>query len=190
MVQPGDARTAPAGPLGRRGRGNIVGELRQSAKVMRADEAVTLVGGNGERLQLAIDGYQFPTITSGGWDANWVMVSGCVDHPRGGWKFRDPCLTTLELRQVAEWLETAHAGGMDQDVLEFTEPNLRFACAPSAVPCIAVRLSHESAPRWLLEEQRYAGVVLNFPAPMNDFSEAAHRVRAYLGRWPERGDRT
>ena len=71
--------------------------------VIRADE-MTLHGERGGTFRLSIDGYQFPETTDDRWDANWLFVRGHVQDPQGEWTFRDPCLTTFEVQELAEGL--------------------------------------------------------------------------------------
>jgi hypothetical protein len=138
----------------------------------------------GGTMELAIDGYQFPK-SCGYWDANWLVVRGTVVHPHGSWTFRDPCLTTFELEQLAEWFEGVADRKVDADSGYFTEPNLHFEFAAAPVPGVRVRFAYESAPPWLKErEERFDGAAILFPLELNDPSAAARSLRALLAGVP------
>ena len=142
--------------------------------------------GQGTTLELAIDGYQFPE-SGEYWDANWLVVRGEVEHPRGSWRFRDPCLTTFELEQLAAWFDRVAAGEADPDSGYFTEPNLHFEYATTPHPAIDVKLAYESAPPWLTErEERFDGAVVTFPVRFNDPGVASRSLRALVDRYPVR----
>lgn len=146
-----------------------------------------LVGDKGTSLELSLEGYQFPDIGSGGWDANWLIVRGEVEHPRGSWVFRDPSLTTFEVKALASWFSGV-ASGEASSTLSFTEPNLEFRLLVGAEASVAVRLGYESAPPWLTrQEPRSQGITLVFPKARNDFQVAAQAVLDQLAMYPPRG---
>lgn len=139
----------------------------------------------GVSLEIGIAGYQFPQATEY-WDANWLMVSGTLTHPRGAWAFVDPCLTTSELDELASWLDRVARGTPDQPCIHFMEPCLEFCCAKEPDSAIEVRLAHECAPPWLGSEERGEDVVLRFPLAMNDPGPLARVAREFLKQFPLR----
>ena len=142
--------------------------------------------GQGATLELGVDGYQFPE-SDEYWDANWLVVRGQVEHPRGSWTFHDPCLTTFELEQLAVWFDGVADGKVDPANGYFTEPNLHFEYATGPDPAINVTLSYESAPPWLTQrEERLDGAVVTFPVRLNDPQEAALSLRRLLSACPIR----
>lgn len=146
-----------------------------------------LEGDQGWTLELAIERYEFPESVEY-WDANWLLIRGHVEHPLGAWTFRDPCLTTFELEQLARWFDGVADGRVDPDSGYFTEPNLRFDYSPTPTPSIQVTLAYESAPPWLKErEERFDGAVMTFPAGSNDPRAASRSLRALLAEYPVRG---
>jgi len=134
-------------------------------------------------LELVIDGYQFPEIENDRWDSNWLMVTGRVEHPRGAWSFREPCLTAFEVEDLAGWLDGVASGEADARAGYFTEPNLEFRYLKHPEPAIEVSLGYESAPPWARRE----AVTLRFPIAMNDPKAAARALRGYLQIFPPRG---
>jgi hypothetical protein len=140
----------------------------------------------GATLELAIVAYQFPE-SDECWDANWLVVHGQITHAQGAWTFRDPCLTTFELEQLAAWFDGVAVGRPDPGSGYFTEPNLHFEYAPLPTPTIRVKLAYESAPPWLSERvERLDGAVMTFPVALNDPAEVSRCLRAWLTRYPVR----
>jgi len=146
-----------------------------------------LIGENGATFDLMIEGYQFPEITTDDWDSNWLMVCGQVKHPQGAWNFCDPCLTTFELEQLAEWFDGVAKGNVDSDNGYFTEPNLHFEYVTMPISAIQVTFAHESAPPWLGREERFDGAIIRFPLTLNDSGAASRSLRAILSKFPARG---
>ena len=103
-----------------------------------------LRGAGDTTLELTVLGYQYPDVTGGGWDANWLIVRGSVKTAEHEWTFADPCLTTWELQHLVRWMESI--GGADaHPTVAFTEPCLAFSYEPAPAASIRVRLSSEAA---------------------------------------------
>jgi len=142
--------------------------------------------GDGIELSLGIVGYQF-TDEIDYWDGNWLIIAGTVTHPRGSWSFHDACLTTFELRHLAEWLDGAARGNPDPDSGSFTEPGLEFRCEIEPEPAIDVILAYECGPPWLgTRRGRQEGARLRFPVSANDLCGLADAVRGLLEQFPVR----
>jgi hypothetical protein len=75
------------------------------------EEAMRLVGKEGEELHLEVLGYQFPGTKDDEWDSEWLIIEGQVSCARGRWKFRNSCLCTFELQALATWLRDVRVGG-------------------------------------------------------------------------------
>lgn len=124
---------------------------------------VKLIGRDKTRVELRIEGYQFPGSASAGrrdWDANWLVISGRVELPNGReHAFTDPCLTTWEARELAGWLRSVVAGDMQPSPstaplnLAFTEPCLAFNLDQADTDVVALRiyLSLEAEPPFTVE---------------------------------------
>ncbi len=146
-----------------------------------------MLSTEGFGLDLDVTGYQYPELADPE-DGNWLRVVGLVDHPRGGWKFDDPCLTTSELEQLAGWFDGVANGAPDPDAGYFIEPNLQFLWTVEPQPSIDVTLANECAPRWLTErEARMDGVTLRFPVSINDPRVLSAALREMLRKFPVRG---
>src|SRR3712207_3835953 len=83
-----------------------------------------LRGREGNELELALVGYQFPDENTDPWDSNWLLVSVRVLGPEGSWDVVDPCLTTWEAKRLVSWLIHAAAHDPASRPMTFTEPNL------------------------------------------------------------------
>ena len=79
---------------------------------------------NQTEVELELIGYQFPDNHYDEWDSNWLVVSVRVVAPIASWTSKDPCLTTLEVRALANWLADHAAGQRVKSRIYFTEPNL------------------------------------------------------------------
>jgi hypothetical protein len=140
----------------------------------------------GNSFELAVLGYEHPDITEDRWDSNWLVVSGKVTAGDQSWRFVEPCVTTFELAELAEWLEDL--GWRDAPDCAFTEPNLLFQYSPRPEPVVRIRFAHESAPPWMTQDpERIAGLTLDFPMSKQQAADLAAEVRNALVEYPERG---
>lgn len=111
-----------------------------------------LTSADDSSLELTVVGYQFPEFVPGRssldashWDANWLVVRGCLVSAAGaGSEFEDPCLTTWEARQLADWLDvvSGDAVRLPERVppLTFTEPALSFRLAATGAVSVEIRM--------------------------------------------------
>src|SRR5262245_2704115 len=91
--------------MGREAFENISSRFGSTGRESESDPtSMRLVGEQGTLFELGVDGYQFPG-SAEYWDANWLMIRAHVQDPRGSWTFRDPCLTTFEVEQLAGWFD-------------------------------------------------------------------------------------
>jgi hypothetical protein len=142
--------------------------------------------GNGNSFELAALRYEYPDITEDRWDSNWLVVSGRVTRGEDTWRFVDPCVTTFELAELADWLD--HLSWHDAPDFEFTEPSLVFSYSVRPAPRLRVRFAHECAPPWLKTHQdRIEGLTLEFPVSGRDAADLATSVRSILSDFPIRG---
>jgi hypothetical protein len=158
---------------------------------------------DGASLDLRILRYQFPETTGDGsgsdWDANWLVVSGEVRDGDRSSIFEDPCLTTMEARDLSAWLRAAANGDIqaapyepDNDVRlkVFTEPNvaLNLAARTNDEVMLRVYLSLEAQPDWA--RHREQGGVFDYYLPIrcsaSDLAAAAESWEADLNAFPVR----
>ncbi len=138
-------------------------------------------------FELEIEAYQFSE-SADYWDSNWVIICGDVTTCRGNWTFRDPCLTTFEVKQLAEWFDAIDELESDNDEGYFTEPNLRFEFKAKPTPTVFVTIAHECAPPWQVTfNERFEGCTIGFPTDTNKPVESARFLRAMLDKFPIRG---
>jgi hypothetical protein len=148
-----------------------------------------LFNDSGVSLSLSVSGYQFPELATQPYDSNWLNVDGSVNHPRGAWSFRAPCLLTYELERLCRWLESVAASpAASHEAEAFTEPNLEFCVVQSGGQAhLRVHLGYESTPPWLsTPDVRVNGLDLDFPVARNDLYAAARGLRDQLARYPQR----
>jgi hypothetical protein len=145
-----------------------------------------LEAGNGNSLALHIQGYQFGRSTDR-FDSNWLVVSGNVQLPPLHWRFRDPCLLTFEVRELAAWLRQAANPMAQAEPLDFTEPNLRFAVLDRSEPTVQVRVWFDLECR--PEETRtveFGEFFGDFDLHVQDLVRAADELTNDLSHHPER----
>ncbi|MEY3233462.1 hypothetical protein [Aquidulcibacter sp.] len=106
---------------------------------------VLLEGTNGS-LRLRLVRYEFPEIIDDKWDSNWLVVfgEGHIDGLR--WRFESPCLTTVEVGALADWLHKV-ANGEEVDEIGFMEPHLEFDLIGRSH--VRVSFAMEAAPTWV-----------------------------------------
>ncbi len=79
---------------------------------------------DGSSLKVRILGYQYPENSRDQYDADWLRIEGIATHPKGNWRFCDPCLLTWEASALAAWLESCGDAANAQTSIGFIEPNL------------------------------------------------------------------
>jgi hypothetical protein len=146
---------------------------------------LTLIGYENTWFELDVTGYQFPNAELDGWDSEWLMVAGVASCGRGKWKFCDPCLTTFELKSLAQWLRSS-PNEASTNAIGFTEPNLSFARAGTDDGLI-ISFAQESTPPWATEQEKYGeGFSITFPIELNDCTALAMGIEKILERFPVR----
>ena len=140
----------------------------------------------GDEFQLVIVRYQFPDVHEDRWESNWLIVNGTVAAAGEKWVFTEPCVTTFELADLADWLDELVTNGAEPSAFEFTEPNLKFTYVPSR-RAVQLTLAHESAPTSMSELERRAGVTVEFPLSGQQTETFAAEIRQALHEYPIRG---
>ena len=140
----------------------------------------------GDEFQLVIVRYQFPDVHEDRWESNWLIVNGTVAAAGEKWVFTEPCVTTFELADLADWLDELVPNGAEPSAFEFTEPNLKFTYVPSR-RAVQLTLAHESAPTSMSELERRAGVTVEFPLSGQQTETFAAEIRQALHEYPIRG---
>ena len=146
-----------------------------------------ITSASGDEFQLVIVRYQFPDVHEDRWDSNWLIVNGTVSARGEKWRFTDPCVTTFELADLADWLDELARDGDQPSGFEFTEPNLKFTYTPWPQRAVQLTFAHESAPPALSEVERRTGVTVEFPMSGSQAAALALEIRRALTDYPIRG---
>src|SRR2546428_9605873 len=134
---------------------------------------------------MEIDECQFPEVADNRWNSNWLIVRRHIHCPGGEWTLRDPCLTTFEVAELADWFDSIAGGKPTSARCTFVEPNLAFEYRPDASGALVACFAHESAPPWQLGDERFDGFAISFPHDLNDLAKAAGDLRQLLLKYPE-----
>ena len=151
-----------------------------------------LRGSEGNELELAVVGYQFPDEERDPWDSNGLLVSVRVLAPEGSWSVVDPCLTTWEAKRLVSWLVHAAAREPSAAPMTFTEPNLTVLAGPvaGAPDRVHVRASFalELRPPWAHTVAGSDNLTVDLDVRRGDLARAAASLLSDLVEFPQRGD--
>ncbi len=151
-----------------------------------------LRGREGNELELAIVGYQFPDEERDPWDSNWLLVAVRVLAPEGSWEVVDPCLTTSEAKRLVSWLIHAAAHDPAAMPMTFTEPNLTvIARGRTSAPLrVHVRacLALELRPPWARTAAASNDLCVDLDVERGELARAAASLLGDVVKFPQRGD--
>jgi hypothetical protein len=139
--------------------------------------------GNDSSFRMEVVRYQFPENAQDEWDSNWLIIAGAVRLDGREWQFRDPCLTTFEALQLADWLDACADHRAEKPYCGFTEPNLQFDLVDPETMRVSFAL--ESAPPWAKQGDDWTMHGFNFPVGPA-LHEAASDLRSQLQKFPLR----
>jgi len=141
----------------------------------------------GPIVELHILGYQFPHLQTKPYDSNWLIIEGRITHPRGSWRFRNPCLLTYEAARLGEWLAGIAAGTETEPQMNFVEPNLSFEqTSTGASKILRVGFALESRPPWLTYHEVMS---IDFPVAELHLAQSAAEWNSELAQYPQRAAR-
>lgn len=150
-----------------------------------------LRGAEGNELELAIAGYQFPDEDRDPWDSNALLVAVRVLAPGGTWSVVDPCLTTWEARHLVSWL--VHAAGREPlpAPITFSEPNVTVtarsvAGAPHRVH-VRAGFALELRPPWAHTAAGSDHLGVELEVGRGELARAAASLLTDLAQFPQRG---
>jgi hypothetical protein len=146
-----------------------------------------LTSASGDEFQLVIIRYQHPDVHEDRWDSNWLIVNASVVAGGERWGFTEPCVTTFELSDLADWFEELAEDGGQPASFEFAEPNLRVAYTPWPRPAVQLTLAHASAPPGMSEVERRTGATVEFSMSGSQAAALANEIRKALMDYPIRG---
>ena len=150
-----------------------------------------LAGREGNELELAIVGYQFPEEEHDPWDSNWLQVALRVVSPQGTWDVVDPCLTTWEAKHLVAWLVNAAARDPAATPATFTEPNLTITARSRARAPLRVQVRAcfqlELRPPWAKTVSGGGDLCVDLDVGRGELARAAASLLGDLVRYPQRG---
>lgn len=161
------------------------------------DDLMKLGSGDGDILELLIEGYQFPEAQNPQMRFSWHMISGRATTASGSWPFRWQALTCDESVHLGTWLqEVADRSNPNgprfesrPHAISFTEPNLRFEAAtssPSGSTIITAQLDLEfRAPNNRNRRSPGEPNTLQLHVTQEQISAAATEWAANLAQYPD-----
>lgn len=150
---------------------------------------VTFKGLQDSTFVFGIENYEFPTANDD-IDANFLIATGHGTTNLGSWHWRDACLMTRELRELATWLRNLR-GARRVYEHSFTEPGMLLqARRQKGVLNVTIRFTGKMTPAWhrLTEKNKYSYLMV-CPETLNDFEALAADVDKLVAQWPERLDK-
>ena len=141
-------------------------------------------------FELRVISYQFSDADDW-WDANWLVVEIMAAVQGRRWSARDAAMLTIDVAELANWLERVGTGRDVPGEIDFAEPCLAFAIdgGGSHVPTLLVTLAHGCGPPWLDGDARMVGVRLPFGIDPPALLDASASLRQQLRSFPMRGER-
>jgi hypothetical protein len=148
-----------------------------------SDRIEAVFEGATSSLRLGIERYEFPEIVDDEWDSNWLIVTGQVELDQKPWRFRDACLATFEIQQLAEWLDNVASNKGKQAFCAFIEPTLGFEQTSDGI--IRIGFSLEALPPWETRDSDFGEI--GFDVPIDErLKVAANSLRQLLTQFPVR----
>lgn len=147
-----------------------------------------LMAGKTTDFEMTVAGYQFPHLANQEYDADWLIVSVQVRHPRGAWNKTDPCLLTWELAELTEWFERIADNNPHHSNIDFMEPELSFEWLGEQRNTLRVHLNYSLRPSWSSyhgpnEEKDF---FVEFAVSADDLRTVVTSLRAEIARFPVR----
>ena len=147
-------------------------------------------GIENQFLEIQVQQYQYPQITEGKWDANWLQVQFKIQHPETQVESNVPCLLTFEVESWAEWMELLSTNPAKAKSSHwFTEPCLyvELLNEPNAdIKHLRISFDLELKPEAYDRDDR--AFYLDFHLDNHQLVALASDLRAELAKFPVRGD--
>jgi hypothetical protein len=147
-----------------------------------------LVGVNEDAGELTIAGYEFPEIHDEPWDSNWLVMETTATVDGQSWTTRDPCLLTLDVEQLADWLEALGNERPVESELHFMEHNLAFELE-GVGDLVRMRIWFGCGARPAWKGNEPAGrrdFAARIAVPSKALLDAAEDLKRQLARYPTR----
>jgi hypothetical protein len=148
--------------------------------------SVLLVGANGNRLELTVAGYQFPTIEPHPWDSNWLNITVDVLNEHGAWTATDPSLATVDIAHLADWFDSVAEDRVEDPEIFFLELTIIFRLQRRSGDDVALRVWFQRwfRPPWAPNEGWESDVWVDLDVTTDDVRRAARDLREHLHEFP------
>ncbi len=84
---------------------------------------------NDKSIEFEIEGYQYPQASDLDYDANWLLCRIKYTQNGESEEYRDACLQTVELSELADVLSDIIDGNDNGYISDFLEPYIRISIA-------------------------------------------------------------
>jgi len=149
-----------------------------------------LQSSDGQSFSLNVVRYEFPDEELGPNENNpaddfdrgrFLVVTISLKTPDGEWEATAPEMTTTELEQFANWLESVSSGQFAGIGAYFTERDLEFT-QDEKTRSLNVHLSRDFLPPW----SNLDVWTINIPIEQSSLSQAVSAIRLQLALFPHR----
>lgn len=148
---------------------------------------MTFFGLDNQTVELKITNYQYPDISDGDWDGNWLNIFLNVKSKVGHWQTVDPSLTTWEVQSLIDWFDTLSKNLNPEHMdMGFTEPNLSFELLnkfDSDKKTFRIKFNLESRPKSATDDNEYFVDVI---ADNLELKRLSTELKNELNKYPER----
>lgn len=138
-------------------------------------------------IELSINDYQYPEITEGYYDCDWLNAHLHANDGKQQWNKNDSAFLTFELTEMADWFETLAKGkNPEHKDLRFYEPCVAFKYKRyNDFYKITVVLEAEFLPPGMAFEDSYK---IEFKCTKAELATIALNVKSAINKYPVRGD--
>lgn len=148
---------------------------------------MTFTGIDNQTVELKITNYQYPEITDGDWDSNWLNIYLNVKSNFGNWQTVDPSLTTWDVERMIKWFYNL-SNDIQPEYTDicFLEPNISFELInsfDSETKTIRIKFDLESRPQSATDDEVY---FVEFIADNNGLKSIITDLKMELETYPER----
>jgi hypothetical protein len=148
---------------------------------------MTFTGIDNQTVELKVINYQYPEITNGDWDSNWLNIYIKVISKLGHWETVDPSLTTWDLKRLIHWFDNL-SNNIRPEYIDicFLEPNISFELTnnfDSEIKTIKIKFDLEFRPQSAVDDIEY---FVAFTADNNLIKSLTSDLNKELEKYPER----
>lgn len=144
-------------------------------------------GIDNQSVELKITNYQYPDITDGDWDSNWLNIYLNVKSKFGHWQIVDPSLTTWDVQRLIFWFDSFLLNTLpESNDIGFTEPNLSFELLDGFNKdnkTFRIKFDLEFRPQSATDDKEY---FVDFIADNFELKRIVNELKKELDKYPER----